>query len=107
LAGFEKNPKLEIRNSKQIPMTKKINDRNKKQKPSPRRGLAFVLNFEILNFEFVSNFVLRISCFFLVPACPGYVKPTLNTVPFQNHQVIRKMKPNKIGKRLSEKVLRK
>jgi hypothetical protein len=27
-------------------------------------------------------------------------------VPFQNHQVIRKMKPNKIGKRFSEKVLR-
>jgi len=27
-------------------------------------------------------------------------------VPFQNHQVIRKMKPAKIGKRLSKKVLR-
>jgi len=45
-----------------------------------------------------------------VRACPEchQVKPTwLNVnVPFQNHQVIRKMKPNKIGKRLSEKVLR-
>jgi hypothetical protein len=35
-----------------------------------------------------------------------YNKIGLSPNYFQNHQVIRKMKPHKIGKRLSEKVLR-
>jgi hypothetical protein len=39
--------------------------KTKKQKPSFRSRLAFVLNFKILNFEFVSNFVLRASNLFL------------------------------------------
>jgi hypothetical protein len=44
-------------------MTKKINDQNKNKKTIARSRLAFVLNFEFLNFEFVSNFVLRASDF--------------------------------------------
>jgi hypothetical protein len=45
-------------------MTKKQITKTKKQKPSFRSRLAFVLNFKILNFEFVSNLVLRASNLF-------------------------------------------
>ncbi|HLP58500.1 MAG TPA: hypothetical protein VK186_06720, partial [Candidatus Deferrimicrobium sp.] len=61
----------EIRNSKQIPMTKKINDRNKNHRSlslDDPEGTAFVWNFELLNFEFVSNFVLRASDLLLLRA---------------------------------------
>ncbi|HLP60658.1 MAG TPA: amino acid adenylation domain-containing protein, partial [Candidatus Deferrimicrobium sp.] len=53
--------KSEIRNSKSEtnPNDQKINDQNKNQ----YFGTAFVLNFEHLNFEFVSNFDIRISNF--------------------------------------------
>ncbi|MCU0289531.1 MAG: hypothetical protein MUF15_24445 [Acidobacteria bacterium] len=40
-------------------------DQNKNKKTIARSRLAFVLNFEFLNFCFVSNFVLRASNLFL------------------------------------------
>jgi len=79
------NSKSEIRNTKQIQMTKprranhklqttnykqisKDNEQKNKQKTFVKirviRGPVFVLNFELLNFGFVSNFVLRASDLF-------------------------------------------
>jgi len=39
------------------------NDRNRNHRPW--RKIVFVLNFELLNFGFVSNFEFRISCFLM------------------------------------------
>ncbi|MCU0286404.1 MAG: amino acid adenylation domain-containing protein, partial [Acidobacteria bacterium] len=50
-----RNPKLETN-----PNNQNLNDQNKKR----NSGAALVLNFENLNFEFVSNFVLRASNLF-------------------------------------------
>jgi len=56
-----KSTKSEIRNPKSEtnPNDQKPNDQNENSRL--RRRIAFVLNFEFLNFEFVSNFVLRAS----------------------------------------------
>jgi hypothetical protein len=51
------NPKFETRNPKQAQMTKAQNS-----KQTTRRATAF-LSFEVRSFGFVSDFVLRISCF--------------------------------------------
>jgi hypothetical protein len=51
--GQRINPKHEIRNSKQTQMTK--------TKTIPQHRITFVLNFEIWNFGFVSDFDIRIS----------------------------------------------
>jgi hypothetical protein len=55
--GQRINSKHEIRNSKQIQMTK---IQMTKTKTIPTHRIAFVLNFELLNFGFVSNFGFRI-----------------------------------------------
>jgi hypothetical protein len=49
-----RNPKYETNPNDQNP-----NDQNENSRI--RRQIVFVLNFEFLNFEFVSNFVLRAS----------------------------------------------
>jgi len=51
-----RNPKSERNSQHQIQMSKKV------------RVARFVLNIEILDFEFPSNFVLRISSFLAKPA---------------------------------------
>jgi hypothetical protein len=56
--GKRINPKHEIRNSKQIQMTK---IQMTKTKTIPTHRIAFVLNFELWNFGFVSDFDIRIS----------------------------------------------
>jgi len=38
-----------------------LNPNDQNENSRLRRPIAFVLNFEFLNFEFVSNFVLRAS----------------------------------------------
>jgi len=53
------NPKHEIRNPKQIQITKILNDQNKND--NSKHFGAFVLNFEYLNFDIVSDFDIRIS----------------------------------------------
>jgi len=61
LQGYVILKKHEIRNPKfeTNPNDQKPNDQNENSRL--RRRIAFVLNFEFLNFEFVSNFVLRAS----------------------------------------------
>ena len=54
---FFLNSKFQITNYKQIPNS---NDQNEKN-PKASYHAAFVLDFEHLNFEFVSDFVLRAS----------------------------------------------
>ena len=58
-----KNPKFEYRNSKQIQMTKMQMIKTKKKDRIVSRCL--VLNFEHLDFEFVSDFGFRASDFLL------------------------------------------
>ena len=63
------NTKSEYRNPKQIQMTK---IQMTKTRRNLKYNVVFVLNFENLNFGFVSDFGFRASDFpFLVLACPG------------------------------------
>jgi hypothetical protein len=57
----EANSKFEIRNPKQIQMTKAQNSKQEQQLGSSRERA--VLGIRILDFEFVSNFDIRISDF--------------------------------------------
>jgi hypothetical protein len=57
----EANSKSEIRNPKQIQMTKAQNSKQEQQLGSSRERA--VLDIRILDFEFVSNFDIRISDF--------------------------------------------
>jgi len=56
-----RNPKSEIAVFQTNPNDLNPNDQNENSRLG--RRIAFVLNFEFLNFEFVSNFVLQEACF--------------------------------------------
>ena len=56
-----RNSKSEIAVFQTNPNDQKINDQNKNHRLRRGKILSFVLNFKFLDFEFVSNFVLRAS----------------------------------------------